>query len=242
MQAPRAICLGMGTCGGNCGITKEREREQKAALDAALRAYPGWVWRPVPAVPAMPLSFDALRALGASLEEILPVRALARAAEGTGCDWLYLLAGVHSPSLLEVMDGLADAPEAPRESETYVRLGLSPLGPFATLQEVRVSAGVAEGDLAIVEEPLVGVEDKRLQHIVKGLQGALRKAKLVVLDMAFLVEPAATADPQREYERAYGAAPLRWAFLFDPAPPTTSRASIVARPRSRARAAAVRAL
>ncbi len=213
----------MGACGAGCGITKQREREQQAAVDAAARAYPGWVWRPEPAALSPALPFDAVRALGAELEQLLPVRAIARTAEGSGCDWLYLLAGVHAPCLVEVADG-APPPRAPRLRETYVRVGLSSLGPFATLQEVRVSARPSRGALIVVEEPRMGVEDRRLTHIVKGLQGALRKAKIVVLDMAVLVQPPPEDAPQPAYLRAYGEPPARWAFLFDPAPPTTKRA------------------
>ena len=52
-----------------------------------------------------------------------------------------------------------------------------------------MSGSGGDGGYEIVEEPQPGVVDRRLQAIVKGLQGALRKAKLVVLDMAALVGP-----------------------------------------------------
>ena len=169
---------------------------------------------------------DAIVRLGTSLEELVPVRALPRLGD-PGCDWLYLLAGLHRPSLVEIFDGALSPSEDMKTAETYVRVGFSRVGPFVTLQEVRMTASPCAAGAELVEEPVLGVVDRRLAHIVKGLQGALRKANLVVLDMAFLVEPVG-AGSQDEFTRAYGGVPCRWSFLFEGTPPTTARAGRVA--------------
>jgi hypothetical protein len=218
----------VGACGTTCGIQKERDRERRAALVAAERAHPALVWRADPVAGCGGLPFDAIGDLGARLEDLLPVRALPREGDG-GCDWLYLLAGVHSPSLCELMGGTAPASaEARHLNETYVRIAFSPFGRFVTLQEVLFSATFMPGGLAILEEPIVGINDRRLQLVVKGLQGALRKTKLVVLDMAFVAQPPPTNAVQGAYEEAFGQPPMLWSFLFEAAPPSTTRAALIA--------------
>ena len=231
--APSSTCYlmsTMGTCGATCGITRERERDKEAALAAARRAYPDLVWGDRSAGSDLALCPDAIGELGIAVERLLPVRAIPRLADGSGCDWLYLLAGLHRPSLVELfdgMDGVEDGGLPAQERETYVRVGFSPLGPFVTLQEVVMTASRrADGALSLVEEPVLGVEARRLQAIVKGLQGALRKAKLVVLDMAFLVQEVSSPD-QPEFVRRYGGPPTRWSFLFEPIGPMTPRAVCV---------------
>ncbi len=204
-----------GCGGGTCGIQKGRDKEKASALKALGHA----LGRGVPGVGAG-LPFDEIARLGAHLEEVLPVRAFVRpAGEAGACDWLYLLAGLHPASLYELAEGACEPGERARDEETYVRLGFSPLGPFVTLQEVvmRVEGGEP---LLLFEEPKVGVEDRRLQLIVKGLQGALRKRRLAVLDAAFLIgaPPAElAAGPGRR------APSTLWAGLFDPDPPETTR-------------------
>ncbi|HEU4406746.1 MAG TPA: hypothetical protein VFS43_15880 [Polyangiaceae bacterium] len=203
-----------GCGGGTCGIQKGREREKAAALRALGHALaPG-------GGPSGGLPFDEIARLGAHLEEVLPVRAFVRpAGEAGACDWLYLLAGLHPGTLFELAEGACEPGERTRDEETYVRLGFSPLGPFVTLQEVVMRVEGGEPPL-LFEEPKVGVEDRRLQLIVKGLQGALRQRRLVVLDAAFLV-----GSPPAELAAGLGGrAPATvWAGLFDPDPPDTQR-------------------
>lgn len=203
-----------GCGGGTCGIQKGREREKAAALRALGHALGG-------GATSAGLPLDEIARLGAHLEEILPVRAFVRpGGEAGACDWLYLLAGLHPASLYELAEGTHDPAERTRDEETYVRLGFSPLGPFVTLQEVAMR--VEGGDPPLLfEEPKVGVEDRRLQLIIKGLQGALRKRRLVVLDAAFLV-----GSPPAELSAGLGDAQAPstvWAGLFDPDPPDMQR-------------------
>jgi hypothetical protein len=226
----------MGACGATCGIQKERERDRQMALAAAERAHPGFVWRPEPLGACGGLSNDAIRELGARLEELLPVRAVVRVGDA-GCDFLYLLAGVHSPCLCELLDGVAPPPrKGAHPSETYVRIAFSPVGRFATLQEAVFSASLTRAGTAVVEEPVMGVKDRRLQSIVKGLQGALRKARLIVLDMAFVAGPPPVTPAQPAYAQAFAGEPSLWSFLYEGPPPHATRAAVIGRPRRALRA------
>jgi hypothetical protein len=212
----------MGACGAECGITKVREREQKAALSAAERVHPALIWREgASAAPAV--SFDALVSLGQKLEELLPARAIVRAEDAGRLGAVHLLAGLHAPSLVEVAEEGRVARDVPlAERETYLRVAVSPLGRFATIQEVRAEARWGDGGAAVVLEPLLGVEDTRLRSMVKGLQGALRAARLTLLDMAFLARPL--EGEQKAFHERFHDAPTLWSLLFTPAPATTVRA------------------
>jgi hypothetical protein len=181
----------------------------------------------------VPPTDDALAAFARELEGLLPVRAHVRRGEDGDAAWVYLLVGVHAPSLIEAVDGAvgADA-SALHVEETYLRLGFSALGPFVALQEVRVTRASEGGVTVVGEEPLLGVEDRRLQAIVKALQGKLRAEKRVLLDMAFLLQGGrdAKAPPSSDaYVSRYGEAPTLFAFLFDPVPPATPRYALLAR-------------
>ena len=224
----------MGSCGTTCGINKERERERTRAVKAVERSFPGFVWRVLEEPTAHALPADGITELGRALEQVLPVRAIPRLAEIGSCDWLYLLAGLHEPALIEVADGTVSTRKKTRvelrDRETYVRLGFSPIGRYVTIQEVVFTAEQLEdGALEILETPKVGVEDRRLQAIVKGLQGALRKSKLVVLDMAFLIAPPPVDAAQDAFDVAFGGQPELWSFLFDAAPASTTRAHFIPR-------------
>ena len=194
-------------CGSSCGIHARRDRERALAIAAAERAHAGLVWRERRA-PAF-----ADPSLAAELEGVFPVRA--REVDGA----LLLLVGVHAPTLLD--DPLA----APVDRETWLRVALSEHGPFATIDELVVERDAAARALLVTSQ--LGVTDRRLRDLVKGLQGALRAAprRLVVLDAAFLLGAPPTDAPQPAYVTRYGTPPTLRALLFDslPEPPGTAR-------------------
>jgi hypothetical protein len=228
----------MGACGADCGITRVREEERQAALAVAERAHPGLVWRKVNGAPHA-ITYDAALSLARHLEELLPMRAVVRTEPSTVLA-IDLLAGLHAPALTEIASARrVDANARLAESEVYLRVSFSPWGRFVTIQEVRVSARATPEALEIIEEPVLGVEDARLRAMVKGLQGALRKARLTLLDMAFLARPA--EGSQDAYRREFHERPTLWSLLFDSAPPTTVRASLVRRSSSSADAETSRA-
>jgi hypothetical protein len=208
----------MSACGGgSCGIQKVRERERAAVLAMVDVAYPGRVWRPDP-LAGGPLSRARVRSLAAGLEVLLPVRAFVREAAVEGdCDWIYLLAGLHEGCLFERAEGLVTGGEPLREEETYLRIGFSRLGPQVTLQETRFFLEKDGLGTTIEERPCLGVEDRRLQLIVKGTQGFLQHQKLVTLDMAYLIEPLEGASGGEDISLQ------RWSFLFEATSPEASR-------------------
>jgi hypothetical protein len=211
----------MGSCGTTCGIIKEREREVRAAWAIASDARQRRGALPAAHV----VSYDALVALAAKLEELLPVRVRVRLGDAGDCDALYVLAGLGRSPLVDIQDG--NAPASPRETrEIYIRIAVSPFGRFVALQEVRFQGSPGDEALHIVEEPEAGVVDRRLQHIVKGTQGALRKAKLVVLDLATLLAPAPDGASLHG-DNATDEPPTLWSLLFEEASPKSVRASSI---------------
>src|SRR5580692_7522483 len=113
----------MGACGADCGITRVREREKRAALVLAERIHPGLVWRRPSSLVTPGVHFDSVVALARRLEEHLPVRAIVRASDAGGPDCIYLLAGLHEPALCEIAEQKAIAPgEVVVPRETYLRV------------------------------------------------------------------------------------------------------------------------
>lgn len=197
----------MGACGASCGITRQRDRERAAARRIAQAAWPhgrspgGGLGPDLGA-----LQSDTRGALAAQIVEALPVRVIDVPEDGGQCAALYVIASVAAGSWVEHRLGRGERPEV--SSEHGLRVCFSPVGPFATLQEVAVEASADPGGVWIVERRVAGIEDRRLQHMVRGVQGLLRKAKVVTLDAAFLAEPFADAT--------------LWSALFDHDPAVTS--------------------
>lgn len=220
-----------GCGGGSCGIQKEREAERQRVLELLGQVYPDGTCAegPLDELVAAGLDLDTCRDLAAHIGDVLPVRVLPQPAgpDGLG-DALYLLAGLHEPSLLELREGqCARGATMLRTQETYLRVFLSPLGRFATLQETILEVeDLGDGTRLVAEHPRAGVENRDLRLLVTGLQGMLRRSKIVLLDFAFLLQPFGPgADPA--FEARWATEPTLWSVLFDPAPPTTTREVVV---------------
>jgi hypothetical protein len=191
------------TCGTTCGITRERERQKEQARQLARRVsellrgeLPAWADDP-------PFGADEPLVLGEALGEVLPCWPRVVAGAARGADWIELVVTLSDRSWTAFREGLCEAPEV--SEETVLRVGLSPWGRYATLQESKLR-GSRDGDgWWIEEERLAGVEDRRLAMFVKGAQGLLRARKIVALDAAFLSEPV---DDDRSL----------WQCLFDADP------------------------
>lgn len=225
---------GGGCGGGSCGISKVREAERERARRSVIEAYAerGTAASRGTHAKRKTRTPPSLASLGATFEDALPVRTFVADADAEDiARWLYLLVGLHRPSLFELREGRADRMPARRE-ETYVRLGVSAIGGYATLQEIVMDREI-DGDFAVVREtPRLGVVDTRLRKVVTCAQGVTRDAGLVLLDVAFLVEPApAPLDAVPALRARLGSGPTMWSSLFDPAPPTTTREVIVPLPR-----------
>lgn len=218
----------MSACGASCGIGKLREAELRRARDTAERVHPGLRWSTELDSVAPVVAYDEVRRIAATLEATLPVRALVSPGAPGECDSVFVLAGLHRPSLREIADGLVPAPRgAPDSSETYVRVALSPHGRFAVLQEVILSCEHDAAGTLIASDPRPGVVDRRLQGIVRGLQGALRRAGLVVLDLAAVLAPVEGASASAELSATFGEPVSLWSLLFEGTSPMAARVSWV---------------
>lgn len=195
----------MTACGATCGITRARERDREAARDLARRVWPaGRDGAPAWAPDDPPFPPEELARIAAQVEAILPARCVVvTPPRDDAATFVYVVATTADATWLALRESARDdLPDAPEERG--LRVGLSPFGRLATLQEFSIR-GEAEGSGIYIEERRVaGVEDRRLQTFVKALQGALRAAKVTTLDAAFLAEP-------------FGATTL-WSALFDPDP------------------------
>lgn len=174
----------MGACGATCGIQRTREREREAARALARRCWPDG---PLGALrdPGESVDRGVAARLARALGEVLPVRALVADADGAAS--VYCLATTDDTTWWERRAGTGPSPR--RDEDRGLRIVLSPFGDYAALQEVTL-LGREDADGVWVEEVRVaGVEDRRLQHIVRGAQGVIRREGLTLLDAAFLAEP-----------------------------------------------------
>jgi hypothetical protein len=195
----------MGACGATCGIQRTRERERDVARALAHRCWPDG---PLGDPGAAGEGVDHERAadLAEALREVLPARVMVVNATADGAASVYCLATTDETSWLDRREGTGVAPL--RGEDRGLRVVLSPVGLYAALQEVTL-VGSDDGDGVWVEERRVaGVEDRRLQLLVKGAQGVIRRAGLTLLDAAFLAEP-------------HGAGTL-WQSLFERDPPASA--------------------
>lgn len=180
----------MGMCGGECGITQEREHHRALARVAAVTV-------------DLPFAqeLSVLDGFAEACTTALPARAVW--LDGECARWLYLVATTDDHTWVEARERGAPCPE--ERDQTAVRVGFSHRGRFATLQECRWHGEPDEGQVWIEENRLAGIEDKRLQTFVKALQGLLRRARWLTLDAAFLTETVGDGD-------------TLWSRLFDPGP------------------------
>lgn len=210
----------LGGCSATCGITRERARQQAHARALALAAHPAHANGPRSAHECAPTP-DELDALATRIESVVPGRALVAAATDDEAPSVYVLAGLHRPSLREARDVndpaeiAAIAPQL-RSEETWLRVAFSTLDRFYTLQECVLSATRAGPGLELIERRCNGVSDRRLDLFVKALQGLLRASGFIALDAVFLSEPV--PDEGRALEALIGTAATLRTLLFERAP------------------------
>jgi hypothetical protein len=195
----------MGACGATCGIQRTRERERDAARALAHRCWPEGPHGD-PGAGGEGVDRERAEHLADSLREILPARVMAVHAGADRAASVYCLATTDDTTWLDRREGTGAAPL--RGEDRGLRVVLSPVGLYAALQEVTL-LGSDDGEGVWIEERrAAGVEDRRLQLLVRGAQGVIRRAGLTLLDAAFLAEP-------------HGAGTL-WQSLFERDPPASA--------------------
>ncbi|MEZ4390036.1 MAG: hypothetical protein R3A48_02980 [Polyangiales bacterium] len=197
----------MGACGAECGITRQRDREREVARRVARAVWPEGRRAASGALRGLGVDPERVSALAARLVETLPVAVLEEPEEPDRAPSIYCIATVADETWVGFRCGRSPRPA--HRVELGLRVAFSPFGPYATLQEVHLEADVDDEGVWIEERRLAGVEDRRMQHLVRGVQGALRKARVTALDAAFLAEP-------------FGDGTL-WSALFDAEPAVATR-------------------
>ena len=206
MSAGSTVSTTGSPCSATCGISRERDRDRMAARALAERAYPNGISYPVWAPIAPAFASDEVGTLCAAMADALPCDA--RVLLDVRCDWIYLVATVNSRTWLALREGQVQRSDG--GVEQGIRVGLSSLGRFATLQEIRWSGTVDPDGIWVEETRCAGVDDRRLVVFVKAAQGILRRQRIPTLDAAFLTGPV--TDPTVTL----------WNALFDPDPMITS--------------------
>lgn len=197
----------MGACGAECGIARQRDREREVARSVARAVWPEGRGASSGALAALGVDPERASALATRLVETLPINAIEEPEDLDHVASIYCIATVADETWVGFRNGRCPRPA--HRAERGLRVALSPFGPYATLQEVHLEAQCDADGAWIEERRLAGVDDRRLQHIVRGVQGALRKARITALDAAFLAEPYLSGT--------------LWTALFDAGPAVTTR-------------------
>jgi hypothetical protein len=210
-----------------------------ADLDAAMqRLYPSRRWgqrtEPAELEPGVPARIIP------SLSDQLAARLNTLALYQPGgpdetCDYIHVLCLGRTPSLLEIREGLAPpaalvgpAGEAADEAidELYLRVALSTVAPFAAVQQLALSARVADGALWIEETVRSGVFDPLLLPRFRTLVAVLVEHGLRHLDFGEISEAPAGYDPG-DYGVRYGGLPALANYLFYPQPSSSITTTVL---------------
>lgn len=102
--------------------------------------------------------------------------------------------------------------------ERYLRVALSSLAPFATVQEIAMTLVADQDALIVTERSRAGVFDPILLRRFQMLTAALVEWGLRTLDFGELIAPPAGFDGSG-YRALFGEDPLLANYLFSPRPP-----------------------
>jgi hypothetical protein len=112
-----------------------------------------------------------------------------------------------------------------RIEEKYIRVALSSVARIATTQEVALSLE-EDGALVVREAPRPGVFDPVLLKRVQKVVALLEASDVSHVDFGLLEKPLADAS-HGDYVERYGIEPTLLNFLFQAAPSTTRRMTLL---------------
>lgn len=235
----------MGGCTdcGKKGGCDHRKTAMFAAIEEAMaRLYPTRRWgdRDEAAVAetalasAYAIDADEGPGLAAFLAQRLGAAAFFRpGSPDEWCDYVYVLCLGRQPSIFELREGYelhegaaASAVEGTLE-ERYLRVALSALAPFATVQEIAMTLEPDGDALIITERSRAGVFDPILLRRFQMLTAALVERGLRTLDFGDLVAPPDGFDGT-PYRALFGEDPLLANYLFSPQPPAAVTTVVLA--------------
>jgi hypothetical protein len=171
-----------------------------------------------------------VRRLAGSIAAVAQAPAIVRpGGEDDLCDFVWVLCVGRRPSLVEVRDGLARAPEGllpgVRIDERWLRIAVSSVARMAAMQEVALSMEVDDAGAATLREsPRPGVFDPILLKRVRKIVALLEASDVAHVDFGLLDRPLDGALAG-DYESRYGAAPTVANFLFMASPPSAPTVS-----------------
>jgi len=245
---------GCTSCGEKGGCDS-RKHEMMAAIDAALaRVYPTRTWGEPDHEASVggPVATDGAFALVELLRRKVTQAVFFRAGDADElCDYVYVLCVGRQPALANWLaagqqesqqesQGLGH--EADREAqraasleeaaeESYLRIALSSVAPFAAVQEVTLSLDFAEpARPVLVEAPRSGVFSPALLKRFQVVVACLAAHGLRHLDFGDLLSPPEGFDPGG-YEDHFPGPPVTANYLFFPQPSTTVTVRGVSAPR-----------
>jgi hypothetical protein len=226
---------GCTSCGRKGGCD-HRKAGMFAAIEGALaRLYPDrrWQERPWPGQE----SFGVGAALAGRLCDRLAERLSALcvhlpASRIDRCSYLYVLCTGRPPALIQLREGLLPADEEIMPpgrgalEETYLRVALSTVAPFAAVQQVRLRGELLGDRLWVEEAPRTGVFDPPLLPRFRKLVAVLAELQIQHLDCGEIMEPPSGFDPG-SYPDSYGEPPALINYLFFPQPAATTTSTLI---------------
>jgi hypothetical protein len=226
---------GCTSCGRKGGCD-HRKAGMFAAIEAALaRLYPGRRWHQGP-FPGQ-AEFGVSPALAARLCDRLAERLSALCVHLPGgpldrCSYLYVLCTGRPPALIQLREGLLAPEEGGLPSgrgaleETYLRVALSTVAPFAAVQQVRLRGELLGDGLWVEEAPRTGVFDPPLLPRFRKLVAVLAELQIQHLDCGDIMEPPPGFDPG-SYPDRYGEPPALLNYLFFPEPAASLSSTLI---------------
>jgi hypothetical protein len=148
------------------------------------------------------------------------------------CSYLYVLCTGRPPALVQLREGLLPPEEGPSPSgrgaleETYLRVALSTVAPFAAVQQVRMRGELLGDRLWVEESPRTGVFDPPLLPRFRKLVAVLAELEIQHLDCGDIMEPPAGFDPGT-YPDRYGEPPALINYLFFPQPAACPSSTLI---------------
>lgn len=225
---------GCTSCGEKGGCDS-RKHEMMAAIDAALASlYPTRRWgeRDLEANAGQPVASDGALALVELLRRKISAAVFFRAGEADElCDYIYVLCVGRQPALAAWLATGVDAETSERAreeasleetaEESYLRIVLSSVAPFAAVQEVTLSLDLAErAHPVLVEAPRSGVFSPALLKRFQSVVACLVAAGLRHLDFGDLLSPPPGFEAG-SYEDYFPGPPVMANYFFFPQPSTT---------------------
>jgi hypothetical protein len=213
---------GCTNCKGKSGCDHRKGEMLEAVADALDRLYPTRTWGERVDVSAAP-RLDGLAALADELAtELDAATFVVPGGPDATCDYIYVLCVGRPPCAVQVRDAGVPAPaewDGAAIQETYLRVCVSHVAPFAAVQEIAIDVAAEAGGYVIRERPRAGVYSAPLLRRMQRLVAILPAYDLVHLDFGEIAAPP-PGFAAGAWTSLYGGAPAVANYLFSAEPAT----------------------